>query len=120
MAKGPASTLVISKTFTPSRGLVVAGGGVGEDEKALLASSRAWDLILTPQLEKEDRHCCRACQGRRVQGCLAEQVAVFGGEVEYTGSAVHGGLCTLQQGRETGYPSSHSCKIYEVLVQDTK
>ena len=120
MAKGPASTLVISKTLTPSRGLVVAGGGVGEDEKALLASSRAWDLILTPQLEKEDRHCCRACQGRRVQGCLAEQVAVFGGEVEYTGSAVHGGLCTLQQGRETGYPSSHSCKIYEVLVQDTK
>ena len=68
---------------------------VGEDEKARLASSRAWALILAPQLQKEDRHCCRACQGRRVQGCLAEQVAVFGGEVGFTGSAVHGGLCTL-------------------------
>ena len=120
VAKGPASTLVISKTLTPSRGLVVAGGVVGEDEKALFVSSRARDLILAPQLQKEDRHCCRACQGRRVQGCLAEQVAVFGGEVGFTGSAVHGGLCTLQHRGETGWPVSHSCKIYEVLVQDTK
>ena len=68
VAKGPASTLVMSKIFTPLRGLVVAEGGVvGEDEKALLATSRAWALILAPQLQKEDRHWCGACQGQRVQ-----------------------------------------------------
>ena len=69
MAKGPASTLVMSKIFTPLRGLVViAGGGVGEDEKVLLATSRTRALILAPQLQKEDRHWCGACHGHRVQG----------------------------------------------------
>ena len=138
VAKGPASTLVMSKIFTPSRGLVViaGGGGVDEVEKALLATSRTRALILAPQLQKEDRHWCGACQGRRVQkgdtGAVlqSEQLTVFVGEVGYTHrvscskeECVHNREEDCVHNRRGERPVArlyHTHVRYGVLVQDTK
>ena len=95
---------------------------VREDEKARLASSRAWALILAPQLQKEDRHWCRAGQGWRVQGntggglqskrrCLERSGTL--GQLFTEDDCVHNRI-------ERPVPLCRTHVRYGALVQDTK